>query len=145
MKKIIILLSAILLTFTSCGSDDNSSSSSSTPSENPIVGTWKYFKHFEDNQEQTLDPCEQQESLIFTAAGDFTENVYEENTSGTCILETNIGSWSSDNLNNYTLSTGSSSSTKHIIFDEGNQFYFEGTYIDIDDNIINTKDVYIKQ
>lgn len=100
MKKIIFFLCVVAFTFTSCSSDDD------TPQNlTSIVGTWKYYKYFENNVEQTLEICETQHTLVFTSAGAFMSTFYEEsiNDPSTCVIEGQIsGTWSNQG-NVYTI------------------------------------------
>lgn len=143
MKKIVILIGAIILTFSSCGSDDDSSSTIGSI-QDPIVGTWKYNAYFEDGVEQSLDNCVDQEVLIFSSDRSYSAKYYSENSSNVCELsETIDGSWISDNNSNYTINADSEFTTYNISF-QANTFSYEDSYLDSEDNIIETETFYIR-
>ena len=133
MKKLILLLSVITLTFSSCSSDDDSQDS--------IIGIWNYYQSFENDEEYELDTCEKQDEIIFNADGTFSTKSYYENEDGVCSLDyESTGTWVNlgDNIYEFTDDEDNYTSTATIIF-SGNTFYF------IDEDGSDTyKDVYIK-
>ncbi|MEL0651656.1 lipocalin family protein [Algibacter sp. TI.3.09] len=133
MKKLILLLSVITLTFSSCSSDDDSQDS--------IIGIWNYYQSFENDEEYELDTCEKQDEIIFNADGTFSTKGYYENEDGVCSLDyESTGTWVNlgDNIYEFTDDEDDYTSTATIIF-SGNTFYF------IDEDGEDTyKDVYIK-
>ena len=143
MKKLILCLSALAIVFTSCSSDDDSSSS-----QDPLIGTWKVFKYFENGVEVPLEPCENEETLVFSANGDLSFTDYIDNA-GTCeIDESATGTWTNLGSGSYSTTLFGFTSTEEITF-EGNTFYIEdnddnGTPTDPSDDIVY-RDVYIKQ
>ena len=143
MKKLILLLSVFALVFTSCSSDDDSSSS-----QDQLIGTWKYYKYFENGVEETLEPCENQDTSVFSANGDFSGSFYIDNA-GTCELdETLTGTWNNEGNGSYSITEGGFTDTEQITF-ESNTFYFEdtwdnGTPADTSDDIVY-RDVFIRQ
>lgn len=144
MKRLILLLSIIALVFTSCGSDDDGGSS-----QDPIIGTWKYHKYFENGVEQTVTVCEKQETFVFNSNGTFEYAYYEEDIDDNCVLEESFsGTWSNDGNGMYTQYIGGDAYSRQITF-ENNTFYYEdvydfGTPNDTSDDITD-KEVYIKQ
>lgn len=141
MKKLILLLSVFVLTFTSCNNNDDDSPP--PPAVNPIVGTWTYHKSFENNVEQTLTDCEKQETLIFNADGNYMYTYYEV-ISGTCQLEESTsGTWTNEQNSMYTITVGNESSTEPVTF-ENNTFFIIDTET-IQGETITYKEVYIKQ
>lgn len=142
MKKL-LLLCVIALTVISCPSDDDSSPAG----ENPIVGTWKFFKAFENGVEETLDLCETEETLIYSANGDFSAELYDDfNTTGTCELEETVtGTWSNTG-NLYSITAEGETNAEEVTF-EGNTFFIEFTETssDTDPTPVTYKEVYIKQ
>ncbi|WP_159018671.1 lipocalin family protein [Algibacter sp. L3A6] len=133
MKKLILLLSVITLTFSSCSSDDDSQDS--------IIGIWNYYQSFENDEEYELDTCEKQDEIIFNADGTFSTKGYYENEDDVCSLDyESTGTWVNlgDNIYEFTDDEDNYTSTATIIF-SGNTFYF------IDEDGSDTyKDVYIK-
>ena len=143
MKKLILCLSALAFVLTSCSSDDDSSSS-----QDPLIGTWKVFKYFENGVEVPLEPCENEETLVFTANGDLSITDYIDNA-GTCeIDEAAAGTWTNLSSGSYSTTILGETFTVEITF-EGNTFYIEdnddnGTPTDPSDDIVY-RDVYIRQ
>ncbi len=144
MKKLILLLSVFTLVLTSCSSDDDSSSSS----QDPLVGTWKYYKYLENDVEQVIDLCEIEETLVVSANGIITISEYEEDA-GDCVLDVTLsGTWENLGSNSYSITT-SAGTFVELVFFESNTFYFQyvednGTPGDTSDDVVE-KDVYIKQ
>jgi hypothetical protein len=52
MRKLILVLSIFTVVLTSCSSDDDGGYQDS------FLGSWKYFKSFEDGEEFALEDCE---------------------------------------------------------------------------------------
>lgn len=137
MKKILILV-LIALTFMACPDDDDTPITINTS----IIGTWKYYKTFENGMEDFLDLCEKEETLIFSSNGDYSGAYYDE-FNGECQLEDNVaGSWSNtENIYNITVDGETESVT---IFFENDTFYFED--VDVFDGETTTyKEVYKRQ
>ncbi|SFZ90474.1 Lipocalin-like domain-containing protein [Flaviramulus basaltis] len=119
MKKVILLLSVFAVVLTSCSSDDDSSS------QDPIIGTWNYYKAYTNGNEEVLDECEKQEKFIFKSDGLVDYEYYEEDESNNCLLEEEVsGTWSNEGNNMYTLNFGFGDSTQTLTF-ESNTFYYE--------------------
>jgi len=144
MKKMILFLSVFALVFTSCSSDNDDDA----PID-PLVGTWKYYKFFENGVEQTVSDCESEETFVFNSDGTFEYSYFEEDTDGNCELEEFISStWSNDGDGFYTQYIEDDVATQELIF-EDNTFYFEDFYDNgtPDDTLddITYKDVFIRQ
>lgn len=143
MKKLILCLSALAFVFTSCSSDDDSSSS-----QDPLIGTWKVFKYFENGVEVPLEPCENEETLVFSANGDLSITDYIDNA-GACEIDVaTSGTWTNISSGSYSTTIFGDTFTVEITF-EGNTFYIEdnddnGTPTDPSDDIVY-RDVYMKQ
>ncbi|WP_034060664.1 lipocalin-like domain-containing protein [Lacinutrix jangbogonensis] len=137
MKKI-LLLAFVVFTFMACPQDDDMPPTDSTS----IIGTWKYYKAFENGIEEQLDLCETEETLIFSSNGDYSGAYYEE-FNGTCELEGNVvGTWSlTENIYNITVDGQTESET---IFFENDTFYFEDIEV-FDGETTTYKDVYKRQ
>lgn len=137
MKKLILLLSLFALTLTSCNSDDDSPPTESAT----IVGSWQFFKSFENNVEQSLELCEPEQTLIFSDNGTLTIVNYEA-INGICELADNItGTWSqSETIFNVTI-LGMTESEEILI--EGNTFYVQTTD-GTGTNQVTYRDVYKK-
>jgi hypothetical protein len=127
----------------SCSSDDDSSSS-----QDPLIGTWKVFKYFENGVEVPLEPCESEETIVFSANGDLSFTDYIDNAGACEIDEATTGTWANVGSGSYSITIFGFTSTEDITF-EGNTFYIEdiddnGTPADPSDDIVY-RDVYMKQ
>jgi hypothetical protein len=134
MKKLLLLLSVITLTFNSCDSDDS-------PSQDSLIGTWNYYQSFENDDEYELSTCDKEEELIVNADGTFSSKSYYENDNETCTLAyESTGTWENlgDNLYAFTDDDDDYTSEITITF-SGDTFYI----IDEDGSDIY-KDVYIQ-
>ncbi|WP_282148600.1 lipocalin family protein [Algibacter lectus] len=133
MKKLILLLSVITLTFSSCSSDDDSQDS--------IIGIWNYYQSFENDEEYELDSCDKQDQLTFNSDGTYSSITYYSGNDDTCMVDyESTGTWVNlgDNIYEFTEDEDDYTSTATIIF-SGNTFYF------IDEDGEDTyKEVYIK-
>ena len=144
MKKLILLLSVFTLVLTSCSNDDDTATS-----QDQIVGTWKYFKYLENGVEQTLDPCDTDETYIYDANGGVTVMYYDLDGNNDCVLsDTFTGTWVNAGNGAYTLSANGFTETENITF-EGNTHYYEyvydnGTPNDTSDDVTE-RDVYVRQ
>jgi hypothetical protein len=143
--KNLVLVCIVALTAMACPSDDDNPG----PTQDPLVGTWKYFKYFENGVEQTLDPCDTEETFVYAIDGTAVVTYYDLDGNGACVLdETFNGTWANVGNGNYSFTANGFTDTENIIF-EGNTHYFEyvydnGTPDDTSDDIIE-RDVYIKQ
>ena len=143
MKKLFIIPMALLLF--ACPSDDD------VPqlTQDQVIGTWKYSAYIEDGQAQPLDPCETEETLVFSVNGNFNAMSFEENIDGNCILEYEAsGTWVNIGSNNYVLTIDGGDNTEELFF-EANTFYLQyiddyGTPNDTSDDV-TVRDVYTKQ
>jgi len=145
MKKLILLF-VMAFTFMACPSDDDPP----PPAQDPIIGTWKYLTYFENGVEQALDTCEEEDTLIFDANGDFTSEFFDEDINSECVSAgTLIGSWSNTGENSiYVFSIDGSTVTVPVVF-VNNTFSIEevddfGTPDDPSDDV-TFRDVYIRQ
>ena len=143
MKKLILCLSVFALVFTSCSSDDDSS-----PAQDQLIGTWNYYKYFENGDELPLEPCESEETIVFSANGDLSFADYIDNAGACEIDEAATGTWANLGSGSYSITIFGFTSTEDITF-EGNTFYFEytddnGTLTDPSDDIVY-REVYIRQ
>ena len=134
MKKLILLFSVAAFLFTSCNSDDDSSSS-----QDPLIGTWTYYKTFTNGNEEVLSVCEKQEMFTFNSNGSVDYEYYEEDALGNCLLEEDIsGTWTNESNSMYALDFGDGPSTQTLSF-ENNTFYYD----DIDGSD-TYREVYIR-
>lgn len=144
MKKLILLLTAFTFVFTSCSSDDDN-----TPSQDPLIGAWNYYKYFENGVEEPLDPCETDETFVVLADGTFSAEYFDEVTVGSCESAGAFnGTWENLGSGTYALTSSGFTDEEDVTFD-GNTFYFEDTYDngtpgDTSDDIVY-RDVYIRQ
>ncbi|GAA4268964.1 lipocalin family protein [Hyunsoonleella aestuarii] len=119
MKKAIFLLSILILILNACSSDDNSQSI------DPLIGTWTFYKSFDNNVEVPSEFCDLKDTLIVNADGTTSFVVYTHESANTCeILDSDIGTWENNKDGSYTFVFGEVTSIFEIIF-EGNTFYFE--------------------
>ena len=138
MKKLLLVFSVFVLVFTSCGNNDDD-----TPTLDQFIGTWKYFKHFENGVEETLDLCETEFTLQVLEDGTFIETYYMEGPNNTCVVdETFTTTWTNEGGGNYSFDFDGDVEIIPITF-ENNTFYIQETYNDNTDDI-TTRDVFIR-
>ena len=143
MKKLILPFSILALVFTSCSSDDDATVST----QDQFIGTWSYYKSFENGVEEELTECDEQGTLVISADGVFTSTFYDD-YNGPCESdETSIGTWENSGNGNYSITFDGESNIIAIVF-EDNTFYTEdvddyGTPDDTSDDV-TYKDVYIR-
>jgi hypothetical protein len=100
MKKLILILSATLLTFTSCNKDDDST----TTEVDAFIGTWTNSKLLLNDVEQPIDDCDMQSAFTINSDGTFTESSYFTNSGGTCELDfEEPGTWENLGSNIYRI------------------------------------------
>ncbi|MEZ4793163.1 MAG: lipocalin family protein [Gelidibacter sp.] len=129
MKKIILLLSVCTLMLTSCNKDDDNSSS-----QDLLIGTWKFYKYFENNIEIPLEACENEQTLGINANGTYTFTDYIE-VGNTCeIDEALTGTWRNAGNGVYVLDEETDAFTLSITF-EGNTFFYTITYNNGTENV----------
>ncbi|HNU58464.1 MAG TPA: lipocalin family protein [Aquaticitalea sp.] len=110
----------LTLIFTSCSNDDDSSSQ-----QDPVIGTWKYYKYYANSVEIPLSECEKQKTIVFRSDNTLDFEFYEENESGTCVLVLELeGTWSNEGGNVYAMDFGEGPSNQVLTF-ESNTFYIE--------------------
>ena len=133
MRKLVLLLSVFALVFTSCSSDDDGGSQDS------FVGTWKYYKYYEDGVEIPLEDCEDLTTLVITSNGAFSTSIYDDIGNG-CELEyTATGTWENVGSGLYSTTTEGDTYVQQVEF-SGNTMYFEET-----ENGVTYRDVFIRQ
>jgi len=142
MKKLILLF---VITFMACPNDDDTP----PPAQDPLIGTWKYTAFIENGVSQTLEPCEEEDTLIFTAEENYTATLYDINPQDECVVVLELaGTWANIGDSNYAITQAGETETLPIVFD-GNTFYLEetdngGTPDDPSDDI-TYRDVYTRQ
>lgn len=139
MKKLILLFSVFTLVLMSCSSDDDSGS------QDPLIGTWTYYKTFADGVEEPLTACDMQETFVFNSNGTVSYKYYEI-IGGVCELEESAsGTWTNDGNGIYTSILDGESTSQEITFD-GNTHYFEYSEIvgTSDPVIIIYREVFIR-
>ena len=118
MKKLVLLLSVLALVLTSCRSDEDNSNDLS---QELLIGTWTYFKTFEDGVEIVLSDCEKQETQVFNTDGTFTITEYDD-FDGPCVLDgTFSGTWVNSGDGIYTVTAFGQTFSQAITF-EGNTY-----------------------
>ncbi len=140
MKKAKLpLLFALATTLMACPQKDDD-----MPPEpmDSIIGTWKYFKSYENGEEVTLEPCDTEETLIYSANGAYSGSNYDE-VNGTCELEeTTSGTWTK-NGSIYNITIEGETESQEPVFEE-DTFYLE--YSDTEGSTTTTyKEVYKRQ
>ncbi|WP_029038615.1 hypothetical protein [Salinimicrobium xinjiangense] len=91
-KHLILLLLAVMFTFTSCSDDDDNTA------ENTIVGSWVLVSV---NPPLIDLDCPQASTISFTATGTAVWNLYAGDNN--CDLETSEGQWEKNSGNTYTI------------------------------------------
>lgn len=119
MKNRILLFSTLIFILIACSSDDNSQSI------DPLIGTWTFYKSFDDDLEISSEFCDLKDTLIVNADGSSSFTVYTSESLDVCkILDSDIGTWENNEDGSYTFVFGEVTSILEITF-EGNTFYFE--------------------
>ncbi len=120
--------------------------SSNTPfqkKQNTIVGTWKFYKSFENNVEDILKPCEDKTTMAFSANGVFSGSNYKD-INGACELDDNIiGTWTKRGRF-YDISFEEEIQAIKFIFEDNNTFYFEYSY-EKKGSTITSKEMFKRQ
>ena len=139
MKKLVLLLSVFALVLTSCSSDDDNSNDLS---QELLIGTWTYFKAFEDGVEIVLSDCEKQETQVFNTDGTFTITEYDD-FDGPCTLDgTFSGTWVNSGNGIYTVTAFGQTFSQAITFDSDT---YSAVYTEDDGaGMIEYIDTYIK-
>lgn len=133
MKKLILLLSVFALVFTSCSSDDDGGS------QDPFVGTWKYFKYFENDVELALEDCEELTTLVILSNETFSSTSYDDLGNGCEVDYTASGTWKNLGSGMYSTTEDGETYVQEVTFD-GNTMYFD----DVDGDV-TYRDVFIRQ
>lgn len=133
MKKLILLLSVFTLVFTSCSSDDDGDS------QDPFVGTWKYFKYYEDGVEISLEECEELTTLVITSSGAFSTTIYENDGNGCELDYTSSGTWENLGSGLYSTTLDGDTYVEEVGF-SGNTMYFDDA-----DGDVTYRDVFVRQ
>ncbi|MCF6294413.1 MAG: lipocalin family protein [Flavobacteriaceae bacterium] len=132
MKKLILLFSVFALMLTSCNKDND------TPSQDSFIGTWTYYKSFENDVEIELSDCDLQDTIQVNADGTFSFSDYDD-FAGPCELDfSGTGTWENVGDGNYSTTIDGETSVVNLTF-EGNTFYFE----EVDEDI-TYREVYIR-
>lgn len=71
-NNLLLAFSLIILFLSACSSDDDGGN----PSNAPIIGEWQLDRIIFQGTELNLQPCEDEEELIFEAQGAFFNNRY---------------------------------------------------------------------
>lgn len=138
MKKLNLVLCVLVCLFVSCGSDDEGSETST----DLIIGTWNYYKTFEDGVEFDLTDCETQETWVFSTNSNLEITQYDD-FEGPCEQDFFItATWANIGNSVYELAIAGQTITQEVVFEDNT---FSVTYTDTEDtDIIVYKDVYIK-
>lgn len=141
MKKLTLLLCLVsLISVSSCSSDDDGGSS------DPVIGTWKAYKSFEDGEEVELSDCYQKYTATFSSDGTCVFESYDEDYDGNCELDIITGTWENMGDSFYKIThdvdeQGDEENEGVIeVHFEDNTMYMEEVYEDV-----VYKDVFIKQ
>lgn len=150
MKKITLILVAFILAFSSCSKEDDNGNKVI----DPLVGTWKSHKYFQNNVEIQSDLCEGKDLQAYNVDGTCSMSLYEE-VNGSCEIVGNnegvwmYGTWKKMENGLYFIKWSDETEYTRSITFENNTFYFEyvndgGTPNDSSDDTIE-KEVYIKE
>jgi len=103
MKKLILLLAAVTITFNACNSDD--AIPEVIPSEEDFfIGIWTQSRTTLNGQDQPIDDCVRQSMFIINPDGTFIESAYSMNADGECELDfEDPGTWESLSNNIYRI------------------------------------------
>ncbi len=132
MKKLILLFSVFTLILTSCSSDDD------TTPQDPFIGTWTYYKLFENDVEVELSDCTLQDTIQVNANGTIVFSYYEDFNNPCELVGTDNATWENVGAGNYSTTFEGETFVENLTF-EGNIFYFE----DIDGEF-TYREVYIR-
>ena len=133
MKKLILLLSILVLVFTSCNSDDDGSS------EDLFIGSWKSSKSFEDGVEQELRPCSDLEIIVISSNGTFSATGYDDFGNGCELDFSQSGTWENSGSGTYSITEDNETVLIQVEFDDNSMIL-----VDNDDGVVY-RDVYIRQ
>ncbi|MFL1010729.1 lipocalin-like domain-containing protein [Flavisericum labens] len=119
MKKLILLFTVVLVGLSSCSNDDDSGS------QDPLIGTWTWFKSFENGVEEPLDDCDKKDNIVVAADGTLTETYYYDNN-GTCESDgTDMATWENTGGGTYRIVYSGDDIIDIKITFEGNTFFVE--------------------
>lgn len=119
MKKRILLFSLLILLISACSSDDDSQSI------DPLIGTWTFYKSFDNGVEIPSEFCDLNETLIVNPYGTSSFTAYTHESADTCeILDSLLGTWENNGNGIYLFIFEGVRSTLAITF-EDDTFYFE--------------------
>ncbi len=132
MKKLILLFSVFALVLTSCDKDND------TPSQDPFIGTWTYYKKFINDIEVELSDCTLQDMIQVNANGTIVFSYYEDFNNPCELVGTDSATWENVGAGNYSTTFEGVTFVENLTF-EGNTFYF----VEVDEDI-TYREVYIR-
>ena len=140
MKKITLLLCAFALVLTSCNKDDDNNEAT----QDQLIGTWKFYKSFENDVEDELETCETEETVVISADGTYSWTYFDENEDGDCVpnSDVEIGTWQNVGQGNYSFTTDGETDVFSIYFAD-NTFYTLYSYTFEEETMVY-KEVYIR-
>ncbi|GAA4895980.1 hypothetical protein GCM10023311_20950 [Flaviramulus aquimarinus] len=119
IKKRILFFSILILFINACSSDDDSQSI------DPLIGTWTFYKSFDNDVEVPSEFCDLKETLIVNPDGTSSFTVYTNDSGDICkILDSGIGTWVNNRNGSYLFIFEAVRSILVITF-EDDTFYFE--------------------
>ena len=125
MKKILLLLLVATFSVVSCSKDDDNSS------VDPLIGTWKYYKFFSNEEEFPLDDCEKTSTLKINSNGTFESNYFFDNGTSCESGGVSTGFWENTGNNVYKITSDPETVDEEIglytFTFEGNTFSFVET------------------
>tara|TARA_R110001592_G_scaffold250927_1_gene513538 strand:+ start:180 stop:611 length:432 start_codon:yes stop_codon:yes gene_type:complete len=121
MKKIILLLIAIV-SLSSCSSNDDDASSL-----NIIIGTWQLKSNLENGKERTTD-CTRKSTLTFSENGNGSQIGYNENYdgNGNAICENDYNgtfTWKNTNATTYEINQDGQNILVDLTFSQNNTIF----------------------
>lgn len=97
MKKVTLVLSVLILKIVSCDKEENVEKSS-------IIGKWLLTRSLENESPAELNPCTENDNILFTDDNNFVWELYEENGLDECVFSTSRGTWQASENNKFLLS-----------------------------------------
>ncbi|TVZ51647.1 lipocalin family protein [Dokdonia sp. Hel_I_53] len=131
MKKLTLILSLTILSFTSCSTDDDT-----TNDQDMFVGTWNLSMGLLNGEDRDIiNDCNSRSNFTINADGTFIETDYSTSDANTCELDfADPGTWENLGNNiyrlNYDADADGDTYTEDVIVN-GNSFsvYYDDPYV----------------
>ena len=102
-------------------------------SQDPLIGTWKYYKTIVNGESEELILCEGETTFQINKDGSFKSIFFEENfdNENECIeYRTEIGVWENEGDNFYSTTIENERTITQEVYFENDTFYFQYTDIE---------------